>query len=84
MFTLCVCLQLDPAAYRENRIRAVNLRKEKGINPYPHKFNVSAIRKIAAGHMAPGVLFPGAGVVTNQVKFIGCVINAAGCYCVMS
>eukprot|EP00199_Chlamydomonas_sp_CCMP681_P000308 CAMPEP_0119109168 /NCGR_PEP_ID=MMETSP1180-20130426/17500_1 /TAXON_ID=3052 ORGANISM="Chlamydomonas cf sp, Strain CCMP681" /NCGR_SAMPLE_ID=MMETSP1180 /ASSEMBLY_ACC=CAM_ASM_000741 /LENGTH=584 /DNA_ID=CAMNT_0007094885 /DNA_START=168 /DNA_END=1922 /DNA_ORIENTATION=+ len=32
---------LDPAAYRENRIRAVTLKKEKGINPYPHKFHVS-------------------------------------------
>ncbi len=37
-----VMLQIDPAAYRENRIRAVTLKKEKGLNPYPHKFNASA------------------------------------------
>lgn len=32
----------DPSAYFENRVRAVNAKKAKGLNPYPHKFNVSS------------------------------------------
>jgi len=31
---------LDPAAYHANRLKFVEGRKEKGNNPYPHKFNV--------------------------------------------
>jgi lysyl-tRNA synthetase class 2 len=33
-------LQLDPAQYRENRIKAVVAKKAAGENPYPHKFQV--------------------------------------------
>lgn len=36
-------LQLDPAQYRENRIKAVEAKKAKGVNPYPHKFQVRAL-----------------------------------------
>jgi len=32
---------LDPAQYRENRIKAIVAKKAKGVNPYPHKFQVS-------------------------------------------
>ena len=32
----------DPSAYFENRVRAINAKKAKGINPYPHKFHVSS------------------------------------------
>ncbi|GLC33824.1 Lysine--tRNA ligase [Pleodorina starrii] len=31
----------DPTAYFENRVRYINAKKAKGVNPYPHKFHVS-------------------------------------------
>lgn len=33
--------ELDPTMYFENRVKYINAKKEKGINPYPHKFDVS-------------------------------------------
>lgn len=33
--------ELDPTKYLENRIKWLGDQKEKGINPYPHKFDVS-------------------------------------------
>eukprot|EP00983_Pelagomonas_calceolata_P121725 1160827-Pelagomonas_calceolata.AAC.10 len=43
----CLCFgpppfQLDPAQYRENRIKVIQAKKAKGGNPYPHKFQVGA------------------------------------------
>ncbi|PNH09083.1 Lysine--tRNA ligase [Tetrabaena socialis] len=32
----------DPTAYFENRVRNINSKKAKGLNPYPHKFHVSS------------------------------------------
>lgn len=40
---------LDPAQYRENRIKAIVNKKAKGVNPYPHKFEVSAGQGQQAG-----------------------------------
>ena len=31
----------DPAQYFENRVKAIEAKKAKGVNPYPHKFHVS-------------------------------------------
>ncbi|PNW84838.1 hypothetical protein CHLRE_03g160500v5 [Chlamydomonas reinhardtii] len=31
----------DPTAYFENRVKYINAKKAKGVNPYPHKFHVS-------------------------------------------
>lgn len=31
----------DPTAYFENRVKFINAKKAKGVNPYPHKFHVS-------------------------------------------
>eukprot|EP00201_Polytomella_parva_P010993 CAMPEP_0175053176 /NCGR_PEP_ID=MMETSP0052_2-20121109/8777_1 /TAXON_ID=51329 ORGANISM="Polytomella parva, Strain SAG 63-3" /NCGR_SAMPLE_ID=MMETSP0052_2 /ASSEMBLY_ACC=CAM_ASM_000194 /LENGTH=577 /DNA_ID=CAMNT_0016317677 /DNA_START=166 /DNA_END=1899 /DNA_ORIENTATION=- len=31
----------DPTAYFENRVKAIEAKKSKGLNPYPHKFHVS-------------------------------------------
>jgi lysyl-tRNA synthetase class 2 len=33
-------LELDPAAYRDHRIKMIDAAILKGFNPYPHKFNV--------------------------------------------
>eukprot|EP00877_Chromochloris_zofingiensis_P011251 jgi/Chrzof1/637/Cz01g23100.t1 len=33
--------ELDPSLYFENRVKYVTNKKNKGINPYPHKFHVS-------------------------------------------
>eukprot|EP00798_Chlamydomonas_sp_ICE-L_P005736 gene5736-6026_t len=33
--------ELDPSQYYENRCKALQAKKDKGINPYPHKFHVS-------------------------------------------
>lgn len=33
--------EVDPTLYFENRVKAVEAKKAKGINPYPHKFAVS-------------------------------------------
>eukprot|EP00879_Flechtneria_rotunda_P025430 GHRR01027026.1.p1 GENE.GHRR01027026.1~~GHRR01027026.1.p1 ORF type:complete len:510 (+),score=160.54 GHRR01027026.1:307-1836(+) len=33
--------ELDPNLYFENRVKAIVAKKEKGVNPYPHKFHVS-------------------------------------------
>ena len=33
--------ELDPAQYFENRVKAIEAKKAKGVNPYPHKFHVS-------------------------------------------
>ena len=33
--------ELDPAQYFANRVKAIEAKKAKGINPYPHKFHVS-------------------------------------------
>ncbi|KAG2497954.1 hypothetical protein HYH03_004216 [Edaphochlamys debaryana] len=31
----------DPTAYFENRVKWINAKKAKGVNPYPHKFHVT-------------------------------------------
>ena len=31
--------ELDPTKYRENRMQMLEQMREKGANPYPHKFN---------------------------------------------
>lgn len=33
--------ETDPTLYFENRVKAINAKKAKGLNPYPHKFNVT-------------------------------------------
>jgi hypothetical protein len=33
--------EADPAAYYANRVKALEAKKAKGVNPYPHKFHVS-------------------------------------------
>lgn len=33
--------ELDPTLYFENRVKAVEAKKAKGLNPYPHKFAVT-------------------------------------------
>ena len=33
--------EVDPSLYFENRVKAIQAKKAKGINPYPHKFHVS-------------------------------------------
>jgi len=33
--------ETDPTLYFENRVKVLNAKKAKGINPYPHKFNVT-------------------------------------------
>jgi hypothetical protein len=33
--------EVDPTLYFENRLKALEIKKGKGINPYPHKFHVS-------------------------------------------
>ncbi len=33
--------EVDPNLYYENRCKALEAKKAKGINPYPHKFHVS-------------------------------------------
>jgi lysyl-tRNA synthetase class 2 len=32
---------MDPAAYKENRIKALEALEKSGVNPWPHKFHVS-------------------------------------------
>lgn len=32
----------DPAAYFEMRVRGIEAKQAKGINPYPHKFHVTS------------------------------------------
>ena len=32
---------MDPSKYFANRLASVDALKAKGLNPYPHKFNVS-------------------------------------------
>eukprot|EP00878_Enallax_costatus_P032994 GHUV01036357.1.p1 GENE.GHUV01036357.1~~GHUV01036357.1.p1 ORF type:complete len:540 (+),score=204.31 GHUV01036357.1:86-1705(+) len=34
--------EMDPTLYYENRVKAVTAKKARGINPYPHKFEVSS------------------------------------------
>ena len=33
--------ETDPTLYFENRVKVINAKKAKGLNPYPHKFNVT-------------------------------------------
>jgi lysyl-tRNA synthetase class II len=33
--------ETDPTLYFENRVKGLNAKKAKGLNPYPHKFNVT-------------------------------------------
>jgi lysyl-tRNA synthetase class 2 len=33
--------ETDPTLYYENRVKTLAAKKSKGINPYPHKFEVS-------------------------------------------
>ena len=33
--------EVDPSLYFENRVKTIQAKKAKGINPYPHKFHVS-------------------------------------------
>ena len=33
--------ETDPTKYYDNRLKGVLARKERGENPYPHKFHVS-------------------------------------------
>lgn len=33
--------ETDPTLYFENRVKVLDAKKAKGINPYPHKFNVT-------------------------------------------
>jgi hypothetical protein len=33
--------ETDPTLYFENRVKVINAKKSKGLNPYPHKFNVT-------------------------------------------
>ncbi len=33
--------ELDPSKYFANRMASIDALKAKGLNPYPHKFNVS-------------------------------------------
>lgn len=33
--------ETDPNLYFENRVKVINAKKAKGLNPYPHKFAVS-------------------------------------------
>lgn len=33
--------ETDPTLYFENRVKVLTAKKGKGVNPYPHKFNVT-------------------------------------------
>ncbi|KAJ9508708.1 hypothetical protein QJQ45_028002 [Haematococcus lacustris] len=59
------CVQLDPAQYRENRIKAMAAKKAAGINPYPHKFKARLTGAAAAGGAGAG-LAGGAAVAQQQ------------------
>lgn len=34
--------ETDPNLYYENRVKALAAKKAKGLNPYPHKFEVTS------------------------------------------
>uniref|UniRef100_A0A7S3VP25 Lysine--tRNA ligase n=2 Tax=Dunaliella tertiolecta TaxID=3047 RepID=A0A7S3VP25_DUNTE len=66
--------ELDPAQYRENRIKVIQAKKAKGGNPYPHKFQVTMdmqdfIAKyegLEAGQQLTDVVVSLAGRITNK------------------
>ncbi|KAF5842343.1 hypothetical protein DUNSADRAFT_7657 [Dunaliella salina] len=66
--------ELDPAQYRENRIKVIQAKKAKGGNPYPHKFQVTMdvqdfiakYESLEAGQQLPDVVVSLAGRITNK------------------
>ncbi|GMI71427.1 lysyl-tRNA synthetase 1 [Hibiscus trionum] len=64
---------VDPAQYLRNRIQRLALQKESGLNPYPHKFEVSMsatefIRKFGSLHV-------GEHVENTEISLAGRVLN---------
>ncbi|GAX83482.1 hypothetical protein CEUSTIGMA_g10907.t1 [Chlamydomonas eustigma] len=68
--------EVDPTLYFENRIKALEVKKGKGINPYPHKFYVSMsmpdyvqkFKSLQAGEQLTDVTISLAGILLTCIS----------------
>ena len=68
----------DPSQYYENRVKAIKAKQAKGINPYPHKFDVTSslpdfvakYKSLEAGQQLDDVVVSIAGALCNALRTI--------------